>query len=697
MIEDNVRYYSSFLPAIYAELLHHSQRLISEGAEPLAEDPAHARAAEDPALHAPSRRRGRRSRATSDDVLGVISDVEFPRERRAGRPEAGLEFARAVRASCARRADRCCSRRGRRTRRRPATRSAPTSCSRARRSLLAGAAPLHARELRLRRLRVPHCRTAARWAAPPTCAALEETAAHACPAESIAYHAERNHFSNWLKARTEFALAHALRPRKRARTSRTPEAPAPRPDRRDRRLPARARPARWWRTSTAQTLRPGERLPPHRRRLAGRQGARARLRAPAAGRARAPSGLPGVRDRRAPRRWCWAPTCSTASSSSNDLRDFALRATDDDERCAALPDAAAFPADARRDLRGVPRAASATRWPCARRACSRTRSTSPSPASTTRSCCANNDRDLRRAPASSCCARSSASTPRPSRAGPRTTSAPRRYRLEEEKMAVILQQRRGRRARRALLPRLRRRRALAQLLPVAAAHRPRTASPRSRSGSGARWWRAATACGSARAIPQHLLQFSSVRGRARATRSATFWALDLARRRRRAARGALRPRGRRGGRHARRLGSTYSPENDAVYDGMSRPGVRLVSFAPVLKHGSFPLAEILDRAARARAPGAWARRWRSSSRSTSPCPKARRAEFGFLQMRPLALTARERGAASIGEVGRGRRAVPQRARARQRPARRHPRRWWSSTASASTARRAARRRPQIAR
>src|SRR5581483_4907822 len=33
------------------------------------------------------------------------------------------------------------------------------------------------------------------------------------PAESLAYHAERNHFSRWFKARTEFALAHELRSR----------------------------------------------------------------------------------------------------------------------------------------------------------------------------------------------------------------------------------------------------------------------------------------------------------------------------------------------------------------------------------------------------------------------------------------------------------------------------------------------------
>ena len=34
------------------------------------------------------------------------------------------------------------------------------------------------------------------------------------PVESILYHASRNHFSNWLKARTEFWLAHQLRPKK---------------------------------------------------------------------------------------------------------------------------------------------------------------------------------------------------------------------------------------------------------------------------------------------------------------------------------------------------------------------------------------------------------------------------------------------------------------------------------------------------
>jgi DNA-binding NarL/FixJ family response regulator len=41
------------------------------------------------------------------------------------------------------------------------------------------------------------------------------------------------------------------------------------------------------------------------------------------------------------------------------------------------------------------------------------------------------------------------------------------------------------------------------------------------------------------------------------------------------------------------LGSVYCPENDVVYDGVNRPGPRLVTFAHVLKAGVFPLADII--------------------------------------------------------------------------------------------------------
>ena len=42
------------------------------------------------------------------------------------------------------------------------------------------------------------------------------------------------------------------------------------------------------------------------------------------------------------------------------------------------------------------------------------------------------------------------------------------------------------------------------------------------------------------------------------------------------------------------VGSTYSAENDVVYDGIGRAGARLVTFAPILKDDVFPLADILN-------------------------------------------------------------------------------------------------------
>ena len=42
------------------------------------------------------------------------------------------------------------------------------------------------------------------------------------------------------------------------------------------------------------------------------------------------------------------------------------------------------------------------------------------------------------------------------------------------------------------------------------------------------------------------------------------------------------------------VGSTYSVENDAIYDGISRIGLRVVTFAPILKSSVLPLPEILQ-------------------------------------------------------------------------------------------------------
>ncbi len=79
------------------------------------------------------------------------------------------------------------------------------------------------------------------------------------------------------------------------------------------------------------------------------------------------------------------------------------------------------------------------------------------------------------------------------------------------------------------------------------------------------------------------------------------------------------------------IGSVYSPENDAVYDGIHREGTRLVTFAHVLKSDLFPLADILRLLLEIGVDG-------------MACPieiefavdmDARPMEFGFLQMRPI--------------------------------------------------------------
>jgi hypothetical protein len=143
--------------------------------------------------------------------------------------------------------------------------------------------------------------------------------------------------------------------------------------------------------------------------------------------------------------------------------------------------------------------------------------------------------------------------------------------------------------------------------------------------------------------PRNLVQFSSVED-ILANSQTEFWALELD--------GA--PEGRPGHWHERRfnldaaesdgtlraLASTYSKDNHAIYDGVSRPGARIVTFAPMLKHGTFPLAEILDVLVRVGEDALGnpveiefaVRLPQQAGPVAGPV-----AEFGFLQIRPLAL------------------------------------------------------------
>jgi CheY-like chemotaxis protein len=85
------------------------------------------------------------------------------------------------------------------------------------------------------------------------------------------------------------------------------------------------------------------------------------------------------------------------------------------------------------------------------------------------------------------------------------------------------------------------------------------------------------------------------------------------------------------------VGSTYSTENEAVYDGISRRGKRIVTFAPVLKHKTFPLAEILDALLEL---GTWGMGVpiELEFAVNLDVPKNTPKQFELLQMRPLVIS-----------------------------------------------------------
>ena len=85
------------------------------------------------------------------------------------------------------------------------------------------------------------------------------------------------------------------------------------------------------------------------------------------------------------------------------------------------------------------------------------------------------------------------------------------------------------------------------------------------------------------------------------------------------------------------VGSTYSPENDSLSVGLSRHGIRVVTFAPILQSKLFPLHQILELLLDM---GSWGMgtpveiEFAVKMAGSPGKPK----EFGLLQMRPLVLS-----------------------------------------------------------
>src|SRR5262249_13906713 len=95
LIEDSVRYYSAFLPVIYAELMRHARSLVPEGINQ-SDRIMRQQARPKILLCGTFEEAWQYFTAYEDSILGVIADIEFPARGELS-AEAGVEFARHVR------------------------------------------------------------------------------------------------------------------------------------------------------------------------------------------------------------------------------------------------------------------------------------------------------------------------------------------------------------------------------------------------------------------------------------------------------------------------------------------------------------------------------------------------------------------------------------------------------------------------
>lgn len=629
VVEDNIRYYSSFLPVIYTELLTQSRRLIREGIN-VAHKLMRMRARPKILLASTYEEAAEFAREYQEYLLGVVSDVEFPRAGELS-PEVGFDLARMVRGLVP---DA------------PIVLQSSRTEFRARAhghgfSFLRKGSPTLLRDLR-RFLsdqfafgdfifRLPDRNEVGRAT---DLNELEEQLG-TVPAESIAYHAQSNHFSRWLRARTEFALAQRLRPRK---VSDFPSVEGLRHDLIASIAEYRAEQSEGligdfdpatFKPSDAFFLRIG----------GGSLGGKAR-------------GLAFVRHllhkhrmrRRFPRvRIAVPPTLVLATDifdrflTENNLLDFAIHATDDaeiDQRFLA----ANLPVNVRDSLVAF---LAEVNYPVAVRSSSLLEDSQYQPFTGVYDTfmLANRSSDLlfRLEQLTEAIKRVYASTfHQHAKAYVRATP----YRLEEEKMAVIVQQ---------VVGAVHGERFYPDFSGVVRSHNFYPVAPM-RYEDGI----AAVALGMGREVvdggkcltfcpryPRNLVQFSSVED-ILANSQSEFWGLGLDQARSDNPLAKLRERSfgldcaeQDGTLHA--VGSTYSADNHVVYDGLSRPGARIVSFAPVLKHGLFPLPEILLQLMSI-GEDAFGRPVEIEFAVRMSSDDVATAEFGFLQVRPLVLS-----------------------------------------------------------
>ncbi|MCP3979442.1 MAG: histidine kinase [bacterium] len=645
VIEDNVRFYSSFLPVIYTELMQHTRGLIVEGLN-LTHKMLRTRARPKILLCDCYEEAWAYFSAYEEQILGIISDIEFPHDGVLQR-DAGLALTRRVRE---RRPDIPIILQSSF----PQNKDLADSIDAA--FLLKGSSTL-LKQLRdiLKRnfgfgdfnFQLPDGAEVDR--AHDLKSLLKKL--RTVPVESLAFHGERNHFSMWLKARTEFRLAEQLRPRKvddfqsleHLRENMISAIGEYRLER-DRVIVA---------DFDRDNIDPAISMS---RIGGGSLGGKARGLAfvnRLLNESDVADKFPGVR--------ITVPSCVVLGTDifdqfleQNDLRDFAIDSSADGKVDARFM-LASFPEQAMADLRAY---LNESRHPLAVRSSGLLEDSPDQPFAGIYQTfmLPNNHPDIesRLVQLIAAVKRVYASTfSQQAKGFLRATP----YRLEEEKMAVIIQEIVGARHGNRFYP---------DFAGVARSYNFYPTPPQSAEDGVV-----AVALGLGKTVvdgsaslrfcpryPKNLVQFSSVDDVLRNSQR-DFYALDL--NSQPTAHGAGSgeivegaelvgygldvaekdgPLG--------RLGSTYSPDNDVVYDGISRPGVRVVSFAPILKHEVFPLAamlqELLDLGCRGTSCPV-----EIEFAVNLSVPEGEPPQMGFLQMRPLALSS-ESERLEIGHV-----------------------------------------------
>jgi len=643
VIEDSIRYYSSFLPSIYTEVMQHTRTLVPEGVN-LSHKLLRIKARPKILLCDNYEEAWNYFWTYRDNVLGVVSDIEFPKEG-VSCPDAGLQFAEKVRELM------------------PDVpvvlqSGKPENEERAHaigRSFLLKGSPTLLRELRKFMLenfgfgdfvfRTPDGEECGRAQDLKTL----ERELRIAPVESVSYHAERNHFSVWLKAHTEFGIAHRLRPRKLSDFESAEEL-------RDYLIRAIRVHREERRRAVVADFNP-DRFNPERgfaRLGGGSLGGKARGLAFAnllLTELDVASQFPDVRIS-VPPSVVLGTNVFDGFLDANDLRELAITSNDDEEIISCFL-AAELPEGIRESLRAF---LDICNYPLAVRSSSLLEDSRYQPFAGIYETLmvANNSPDLevRLGQLVRAIKRIYASTfSQVAKRHLRATS----YRLEEEKMGVILQRIVGAPHQERFYP---------EMAGVALSQNYYPVEPiKAEDGL------VAVGLGLGPAVvegedclrfsprhPERLVQMSSVKD-ALSNSQRQFYALNLDSESDAVSAEAHGDDAQLGrydlsvaesdGTLAA-VGSTYSSENDAIYDGIARPGVRLVSFAPVLKYDVFPLAGILDRLLEVSVESAGGHVEIEFAVNLST-PKGEPAEFGFLQLRPVAAQL-GRSRVDIGDI-----------------------------------------------